>query len=97
MHLMRSLSMCLLACAVAAQAQTISTNNTRPITLEEAITLALQHNFDLQIQRFDPEIARYSLNINYGAYDPVFFAQGLHRYSLAPGGLDPQARPYQGS
>jgi outer membrane protein TolC len=65
--------------------------------LEEAITLAVQHNFDVQIQRFNPEIARYSLSINYGAYDPEFFIQGVHRYSLSPGGLDAQARPYQGS
>ncbi len=97
MHLMRTLWMMLLACAVSAHAQTVSPNNARPITLEEAITQALQHNFDVQIQRFDPEIARYSLSINYGAYDPIFFAQGLHRYSLSPGGLDAQARPFQGS
>jgi hypothetical protein len=57
----------------------------------------VQHNFDVQIQRSNPEIARYSLSINKGAYDPEFFVQGVHRYSLSPGGLDAQARPYQGS
>jgi len=97
MQLMRILWVLLLVGGLSASAQTVSTNNTRPITLEEAINLALEHNFDLQLQRFDPEIARYSLSINYAAYDPELFLQGRHSYSLSPGGLDPQARPFQGS
>jgi outer membrane protein TolC len=97
MYLMRSFCLLLLACVVPAHAQTVSTNNARPITLAEVVTLALQHNFDVQIQRFDPELARYSLNINYGAYDPVLVLQGLHRYSLSPGGIDEQTRVFQGS
>jgi outer membrane protein TolC len=97
MHQMRTLRILLLACALSAQAQTVSTNNIRPITLAEAVTLALEHNFDIQIERFNPEIARYSLSINYGAYDPVWTAQGLHRYTLSPGGIDAQARPFQGN
>jgi outer membrane protein TolC len=62
---------------------------TRSISLQEAIDLALQHNFDVQIQRFLPELARFTLQAAYGAYDPLLSASGQHDYSLSPGGLNP--------
>jgi outer membrane protein TolC len=64
---------------------------TRAISLQEAVDLALQHNLDLQIQRFVPEIARYNLQQAYGGYyDPVAFASGQHSYAQSPGRVDPQ-------
>ncbi len=63
--------------------------NTRSISLQEAIDMALQHNFDVQIQRYLPELAQFSLQNAYGVYDPVAFASGQHNYSLSPGGLNP--------
>lgn len=72
----------------AAPAQTTAVN-TRSISLQEAIDLALQHNYDVQIQRYLPELAGFNLNNAYGAYDPVLFASGQHNYSLSPGGLNP--------
>jgi outer membrane protein TolC len=71
--------------------------NTRSISLQEAIELALQHNFDIQIQRYLPELARFNLEGAYGAYDPVAFASGQHNYGLSPGGLDAENRPFQGT
>jgi outer membrane protein TolC len=50
----------------------------RTITLEECITLALQHNLDLQIQRYNPQIAVFNLRATYGAYDPTFSAAVEH-------------------
>jgi outer membrane protein TolC len=71
--------------------------NTRSVSLQEAIELALQHNFDIQIQRYTPQIARYSLGGAYGGWDPVISAGGQHIYSQSPGGIDPQGRTFIGN
>jgi outer membrane protein TolC len=71
--------------------------NTRSMSLQEAIDSALQHNFDVQISRYMPDLARFSLQGSYSAWDPTLFASGQHNYSLTPGGLDAQNRPYQGA
>lgn len=63
--------------------------NTRSVSLQEAIDLALQHNFDVQIQRYLPELSGFSLQGAYGSYDPVLFASGQHSYNRSPGGLNP--------
>src|SRR5688572_22958232 len=40
----------------------LGTNITvRPITLAEAIALALQNNYDVQIARYNPDIANFNL------------------------------------
>jgi len=70
---------------------------TRALTLEECIQTALQHNFDVQIKRYTPEISRYNLNISYAGYDPTFSFAGEHDYSLSPGGIDAQGRPFGGT
>src|SRR5206468_6574258 len=70
---------------------------TRALTLEECIQTALQHNFDVQIIRYTPEISRYNLNISYAGYDPTFSFAGEHDYSLSPGGIDAQGRPFGGT
>src|SRR5437667_1176309 len=82
--------------AVAASAQTTDSITNR-LTLEEFIQTALQHNFDVQIKRYNPEIARYNLNSFYGGYDPTFSFSGEHDYSLSPGGIDAQGRPFGGT
>ena len=81
---------------VAASAQTTD-SITNSLTLEECIQTALQHNFDVQIKRYNPEIARYNLNSSYGGYDPTFSFSGEHDYSLSPGGIDAQGRPFGGT
>jgi outer membrane protein TolC len=82
--------------AIAASAQTTN-STTKSLTLEECIQTALEHNFDVQIKRYSPEIARYNLNLSYGGYDPTFSFSGEHDYSLSPGGIDPQGRPFGGT
>src|ERR1041385_6476523 len=69
----------------------------RVMTLEDCIQAALQHNFDVQIKRFSPDIARYNLGISYGGYDPTFSFSGEHDFNLSPGGVDAQGRPFQGT
>lgn len=84
--------------AIAGPCYAQSTERTiRSLSLQEAISLALQHNFNIQISQFDPTVSQFSISIAYGAYDPVISASGQHNYSLSPGGLDAQNRPFTGS
>ena len=69
----------------------------RHLSLEDSIALALQHNLDIQIRQFNPEIARFNLGAVYGAYDPAFSASAEHDYNQSPGGFDPQGRPFGGT
>jgi len=45
--------------------------------------LALQHNLDLQIDRYNPQISLYNLRGAYGAYDPALFLSGQHDHNEA--------------
>ncbi len=81
----------LLACVVfSAPAQQIT--NSQPISLQSAIERALEHNLDLQIERYNPLIARSDLSAAYGGYDPFVTASGAHSFSLAGGGIDPSTK-----
>jgi hypothetical protein len=44
--------------------------------------IALEHNLDVKIERFTPEIARYDLNLAYAYYEPVFGGSAIHRFQL---------------
>jgi len=57
----------------------------------------LEHNLDVQIKRYDPEISRFTLGVAYGVYDPTFATSGGHDYSQSAGGFDPQGRPFGGT
>jgi outer membrane protein len=72
------------------------TVKTRSISLQEAIDLALQHNLDVQIQRFLPDLAQFTLDGTYGGYDPTLSANGQHGYSLSPGQFDPYQNRFFG-
>jgi len=73
--------------ALAAAAQTganlvTSTNMVagRPMSLLDCIQESLSHNFDVQIERYNPQIALYVLNAAYSGYDPTFNFTGEHNY-----------------
>src|SRR5438046_2713257 len=78
----------LLAMAGNTFAETIE-RNIRSMSLQEAISLALQHNFDIQIGQFDPTVSQFNIKIAYGAYDPLASFSGQHSYSQSPGGVNP--------
>ena len=61
------------------------------MSLQDCIAEALQHNFDVQIQRYNPQISLYSLNADYGGYDPTFNFSGTHDYNDS--GADVSKRP----
>jgi outer membrane protein TolC len=51
--------------------------------------MALEHNFTVQIARYNPRLSLYSLRAAYAGYDPLFSVSGQHDFSLSGGGLDP--------
>lgn len=64
--------------------------NVRTLSLDECVHLALKHNYDIQIERLNPEIAQYNLSGAKGAYEPVFnFGAGRDVVNV-PGGVDPK-------
>ena len=68
----------------AAMAPTAPTNGAakvREVSLQDCLQLALQHNLDLQIDRYNPQIAMLALNAAYGGYDPTLFLSGEHDHS----------------
>ena len=96
LKLIRDLCISLIVVATTSGAESDSPS-TRALTLEECIQTALQHNFDVQIKRYTPEIARYNLSGSYGGYDPTYSFSGEHDYNQAPGGVDPQFGPFPGT
>src|SRR2546430_16174754 len=83
MRILRNILAGFCVAMVAASAQT--TNSViKSLTLEDCLQTALQHNFDVQIKRYGPEIARYTLGISYAGYDPTFTFSGEHDYTRAP-------------
>jgi outer membrane protein TolC len=58
--------------------------NARQLSLQDCIQLTLQHNLDLQITRYNPQIALFNVRESYGAYDPIlgFSAQHDHNESV---------------
>jgi outer membrane protein len=74
-------------CAVlTAAAQVTNSVASRAMSLQDCIQEALQHNFDLQIQRYDPQISLYNLYASYGGYDPTFNVSGQHQWNS--GGIE---------
>jgi outer membrane protein TolC len=53
----------------------------RAMSLPDCIQSALAHNFDVQIERYNPQISLYDLNAAYSGYDPAFTASGQHNYN----------------
>ena len=67
---------------MTASAQTnLPAGPARAMSLQDCIAEALQHNLDMQIQRFNPEISLYNLSSTYGGYDPTFTFSGTHTYN----------------
>ena len=91
------LSVLAAATLVAAdQSNQSNAPETRKLSLEECIRTALEHNLEVQVRKYDPELARYTLGGIYGAYDPDFQASVQHSLNQSPGGVDSQGRPYLG-
>jgi outer membrane protein len=69
----------------------------RTMSLRDCVHDALARNFDIQIDRFNPRIASYTLSSTYADYDPSLTVNTQHQFASDVGGLDSQNRPYDGS
>ena len=70
-----------LAVLTAAAQTNLNAGATRAMSLQDCIQEALQHNLDMQIERYNPQISLYNLNADYGGYDPTFNFSGQHDYN----------------
>jgi outer membrane protein TolC len=59
--------------------------NTRVLSLDEAVRLALEHNLDVKILEVGPQLARYQLKASYGVYDPHLNFVVNHEESIKEG------------
>src|SRR6185437_6993657 len=64
------------------------------LTLPDCIRMAVLHNLDIQIARYDVDISRFNLSGAYGAYEPWLNVKGTHSYAASPGAFDPQNQPF---
>ena len=87
--MLRKIGLTLLLLALAAGARS-EDQTPRLLSLSDCIQMALQHNYDVQIERLTPEIARYNLDGSYGAYEPSFNASAGERFLNQPGTFDPK-------
>ena len=62
----------------------VDMNEQQPLTLREAIALALANNKDIEVARDDVKIAEYDLLSVHGAYDPRFIAQSYYERLRTP-------------
>jgi outer membrane protein TolC len=80
-------------CARAGEGKIVSRPGVLHVTLESAVKLALQKNFTIQVQEFEPQIARENLTKEYGIFDPKFNIGARRRYLSETGHLrDPVER-----
>jgi outer membrane protein TolC len=59
--------------------------------------MALEQNLDVQIRRYDPEVAQYNVSVSYAVYEPVLGLNYSRAGEQQPGGFDDQNRPFAGS
>jgi outer membrane protein len=62
----------------------VDTNEQQPMTLREAIALALANNKDIEVARDNVKIAEYDLLSVHGAYDPRLSAQSYYEKIKTP-------------
>ncbi len=58
--------------------------NQLPISIQDAITLALQNNNDIDSSRIGVQIAEYNLRAAQGVYDPAFVSESFYERRTTP-------------
>jgi HAE1 family hydrophobic/amphiphilic exporter-1 len=59
----------------------------RVVSLQDCLQFALQHNLDIQIQRYNPIISQFTLDVSYDTYEPTFTFTANKQYNSSPGAL----------
>ncbi|HUC84668.1 MAG TPA: TolC family protein [Candidatus Acidoferrales bacterium] len=83
---MKKISACLFLAGLgsAVPAQT-NVPPARLMSLQDCITEALQHNFDVRVERYEPVKSQLSLDAAYEGYDPTFNINGQHNFNETAG------------
>ena len=55
-----------------------------PLSLNDAIALALQNNNDIDASRIDVQVAEYNLTATRGVYDPIFSSESFYESRTTP-------------
>jgi len=90
---MKTLSLILVMVSGVTLASAQESAKTLALSLQDCIQRALEHNLDLQVERYSPQIANFNLQGAYADYDPTINLGGSHGYSLSGGGYDESGRP----
>jgi HAE1 family hydrophobic/amphiphilic exporter-1 len=77
------MSLVLVGSSLGPLAQTNAPTPVRVLSMQDCIQLALQHNLDLQIDRYNPVFSLYALRGDFGAYDPTLFISGQYQHNEA--------------
>lgn len=62
----------------------------RSLSLDDCVQMALNHNLDVQIQRFNPVIDRFNLESSRGSYDPSWSSSIDEAFRKSDVQFDPQ-------
>jgi len=68
------------------QAQT-QTNKSLSMTLQQAVEMAVEHNFDVRISRYQPLIDEFALAGDYSVYEPSFNSSVQRAWQTSPGSV----------
>lgn len=72
-----------LALSVDAQTTNRTHRDLRPLSLEESVRLALEHNLSIRVSRHTPRIARFTLDASYNYYDPALAVTAQHQFQTS--------------
>ena len=78
-----------LAGLVAAAVSQTNAPATRALSLQDCLAEALQHNFDVRVERYQPQISLLNLHAAYAGYDPTLSISGSHHHSDLGGPIAP--------
>ena len=75
--------------AAETPAPTIVPFTKKQVSLEDCIALALKHNFDIRVQRYQPELARLTLSSSYAPYVPAVSSTFNQSFNVNPANQTP--------
>lgn len=86
MQLIRLMGLAAAAAMTAGLAA--QTADTKKVALEDCIQMALEHNLDVQIQRYTPLLNKYALAASYSVYEPTLNFGASHAANGIPASFD---------
>ena len=79
--MIRIVSAVLIGTAVMRAAVVETNGLSKALSLSQCVQIALEHNLDVKIARYGPEIAQHNVSLAYAAYEPILEVAGTHNYN----------------